>query len=177
MTQKRERPSKAEHSASALTACLLPPHNSNPMNESDEEYYDSENSDGDDKSMLDGTQDVDGECCFGAGCSTAADAQLDESGPSDEDDMDMYASGEDFKILQKPPKKSYEIECDSLSQGQVEKMMSVDVEHISGIFGVDVSWFIFMIDNYLIIFLGKYCCLAVAPFRMEQGALNREIHG
>lgn len=30
------------------------------MNESDEEYYDSENSEGDDKSMLDGTQDYDG---------------------------------------------------------------------------------------------------------------------
>lgn len=78
----------------------------------------------------------------------AADTNLDESGPSDEDDTDMYACGEDFKIFQKPSKKSYEIECESLSQGQVEKMLADIVDHISDIFGVDVSYSDTLIDPF-----------------------------
>lgn len=58
--------------------------------------------------------------------------------------MDMYASiGDDFKMPQKPAKKSYEVDCDSLSQAQVESMIATDIDHISGIFGVDVCLVIY----------------------------------
>lgn len=45
----------------------------------------------------------------------------------------------DFKIPMKSKTKSYEVEHDSLSQQAVEKLMARDVDHICGIFGVDVS--------------------------------------
>lgn len=61
-----------------------------------------------------------------------------ESGQSD-DDMDMDAFGDDFKVVPKGKRKSYEVEYESLSQGAVEKLIKDDVEHICGIFGVDVS--------------------------------------
>lgn len=44
----------------------------------------------------------------------------------------------DFKISPATKHKSYEIDFDSLNQAQVEKQISLDVEHISGIFGVEV---------------------------------------
>ena len=45
---------------------------------------------------------------------------------------------DDFKIPKQPQRKAYEIEHESLSQQAVEKLMTADVDHISGIFGVDV---------------------------------------
>lgn len=54
--------------------------------------------------------------------------------------MDMDVFNDDFKITStKGKRKSYEIDYDSLSQSDVEKLMVQDVDHISGIFGVDVS--------------------------------------
>lgn len=44
----------------------------------------------------------------------------------------------DFKISPGAKHKSYEIDYESLSQAQVEKQISQDVEDISGIFGVEV---------------------------------------
>ncbi|KAH7889015.1 RING-5 domain-containing protein [Phlebopus sp. FC_14] len=65
-------------------------------------------------------------------------AQEDGSAPSD-DDMDMDAFGDDFKVPQRAMRKAYEIEHESLPQSAVEKLMAADVDHISGIFGVDTS--------------------------------------
>jgi ariadne-1 len=53
--------------------------------------------------------------------------------------MDMEAS---FKVPSKGKRKSYEIDYDSLSQEAVDKLAQQDVDHISGIFGVDVSLFL-----------------------------------
>ncbi|PPQ78849.1 hypothetical protein CVT24_002429 [Panaeolus cyanescens] len=78
----------------------------------DAEYYD------DDEEMIDGTQ---------------------EEGDDSDDDVDMDTFGDDFKVSTKGKKKSYEVDYDSLSQQQVEKLMQKDVDHICGIFGVDVS--------------------------------------
>ena len=61
------------------------------------------------------------------------------SSEESEDDMDMDAFGEDFKVVPKGKHKAYEVEYDSLSQAAVEKLMKQDVEHICGIFGVDVG--------------------------------------
>ncbi|EDR12004.1 uncharacterized protein LACBIDRAFT_246915 [Laccaria bicolor S238N-H82] len=79
---------------------------------SDYEFSDDDGDYYDDEEMLDGTQ---------------------------EDDMDMDAFGEDFKVVPKGKHKAYEVEYDSLSQAAVEKLMKQDVDHICGIFGVDVS--------------------------------------
>lgn len=51
--------------------------------------------------------------------------------------MDMEFA-DDFKVPQQPLRKAYEIEHDSLSQQAIEKLMASDVDHISGIFGVNV---------------------------------------
>ncbi|KIM83428.1 hypothetical protein PILCRDRAFT_783776 [Piloderma croceum F 1598] len=51
--------------------------------------------------------------------------------------MDMDAFNDDFKVTSKGKHKSYEIDYESLTQGAVEKLMQADIEHISGIFGVD----------------------------------------
>lgn len=59
----------------------------------------------------------------------------DGSAPSD-DDMDMEFA-DDFKVPQHSPRKAYEIEHESLSQQEVEKLSAADVDHISSIFGVD----------------------------------------
>lgn len=53
-----------------------------------------------------------------------------------EDDIDM--DGDDFKVSTKGKKKSYEVDYESLSQRSVEKLMQRDVDHICGIFGVEV---------------------------------------
>jgi hypothetical protein len=67
------------------------------------------------------------------------------SAPSD-DVMDMEAS---FKVPSKGKRKSYEIEYNSLSQESVDKLAQQDVDHISGIFGVDVSPFFEKTDSFL----------------------------
>ncbi|KAG9309336.1 hypothetical protein JVU11DRAFT_10828 [Chiua virens] len=58
---------------------------------------------------------------------------------SSDDEMDMDTFGEDFKLPQRAARKSYEVEHEPLPQSAVEKLMATDVEHISGIFGVDPS--------------------------------------
>ncbi|KAF7980381.1 hypothetical protein HWV62_38851 [Athelia sp. TMB] len=78
----------------------------------DADYYD------DDEDMIDGTQ---------------------EDGSASDEEMDMDAFNEDFKVTTKASRKSYEIAYDSLTQAQIEKAMQSDIEHISGIFGVDAS--------------------------------------
>jgi ariadne-1 len=61
------------------------------------------------------------------------------SAPSD-DDVDMDVFNDDFKVTSTKGKhKSYDIDYESLSQTDVEKLISQDIDHISGIFGVDVS--------------------------------------
>jgi len=57
---------------------------------------------------------------------------------SSEEDVDMDAFNDDFKIAPKGKKKSYEVDYKSLSQAAVEGLMRADTEHISAIFGVDV---------------------------------------
>jgi len=57
------------------------------------------------------------------------------SAPSDED-MDF---NDDFKVALKDKRKSYEIEFETLTQSQVETLKQQDIDHISGICGVDVS--------------------------------------
>lgn len=49
--------------------------------------------------------------------------------------MDTY----DFKVVSKGKHKAYELDYKSLSQADVEALMQQDVDHICGIFGVDVS--------------------------------------
>ncbi|TFK44101.1 hypothetical protein BDQ12DRAFT_730208 [Crucibulum laeve] len=83
---------------------------------SDYEFSDDDGDYFDDEEMIDGTQD--------------SEAQS-------EDDMDMDAFGDDFKVTPKGKCKSYEIEYESLSQSAVERLMQKDVDHICGIFGVD----------------------------------------
>ena len=51
--------------------------------------------------------------------------------------MDNF--GDDFRIPLRNNKKSYEVDYDVLSQQAIERAISKDVEHICGIFGVDVS--------------------------------------
>lgn len=60
-----------------------------------------------------------------------------ESDTASEMDMDNY--GDDFKVAAKTKRKPYEVEYESLSQQSVEKLMQRDVEHICGIFGVEVG--------------------------------------
>lgn len=51
--------------------------------------------------------------------------------------MDM--DNEFFPVPTKE-KKSYEVDYDSLGQQAVEKLIAREVDHICGIFGVDVSY-------------------------------------
>jgi hypothetical protein len=51
--------------------------------------------------------------------------------------MDIEAF-DNFQPAAKGKEKSYDVPHRSLSQAEVEKTMAEDVEHISGIFGVDV---------------------------------------
>lgn len=53
-------------------------------------------------------------------------------------DVEGEGFGEDFKVATRSDRKVYEVEHTSLSQPDVEKMMQADVDHISGIFGVEV---------------------------------------
>lgn len=54
-------------------------------------------------------------------------------------EMDVDAFDTDYKFSSKGKRKVYEVDYDTLSQADIEKMMKEDVENISGIFGVDVS--------------------------------------
>ncbi|KAF5346316.1 hypothetical protein D9758_011530 [Tetrapyrgos nigripes] len=77
--------------------------------DSDEEYYD-------DEEMIDGTQD-----------------------DASEDEMDMDDYNDDFRVDTGSKKKAYEIDYQSLTQSDVEKLMKQDIDHVVGITGVDES--------------------------------------
>jgi hypothetical protein len=74
--------------------------------------------------------------------------------------MDMEFA-DDFKVPLHPPRKAYEIDHESLSQQAVEKLMTSDVDHISGIFGVNVRMNILTWYFTLIILLCNYLCRKV----------------
>lgn len=84
--------------------------------------------------------------------------------------MDAFA--DDFKVPSKGKAKSYEIDYETLTQGAVEKQMQADVDHISGIFGVDVS-FPNIITVFLIVkialsmLLGWYRCTLIEVLKLE----------
>lgn len=63
--------------------------------------------------------------------------------------MDAFA--DDFKVPSNGKSKSYEINYDTLTQADVEKQMQADADHISGIFGVDVS-----LSNIITVFQMTY---------------------
>jgi ariadne-1 len=71
------------------------------------------------------------------------DYYYDDEDMMDEDDAysdsvsEMDMDNEDFKIPAKEKKKSYEVDYTSLSQDAVVKLMNAELEHISGIFGVE----------------------------------------
>ncbi|KAK7692143.1 hypothetical protein QCA50_003762 [Cerrena zonata] len=62
------------------------------------------------------------------------DAMLEDDASASEMEIDTYA--DDFK-LKKEKQKSYDTVHEPLTQAQVEKFMASDVEHITGIFGVE----------------------------------------
>ncbi|KAF9027606.1 hypothetical protein BDZ89DRAFT_987178 [Hymenopellis radicata] len=82
---------------------------------SDYEFSDDDGDYYDDEDMIDGTQD---------------DA---------DDDMDMDAYNDDFKVDTGSKRKSYEIDYESLSQAAVETNMRHDIDHICGILGVEAG--------------------------------------
>ena len=53
-------------------------------------------------------------------------------------DVEGDGFGDDFRVVSQSERKIYEVEHTSLSQPDVEKLMRSDVDHISGIFGVEV---------------------------------------
>ena len=57
-----------------------------------------------------------------------------DSAPSEED-MDLDA----FDVSGKGKQKCYEVDYTTLSQRDIEHLMRQDIDHISGIFGIDVS--------------------------------------
>ncbi len=62
-----------------------------------------------------------------------------------DDEMDMDADGDDFKVAPKTMRKAYEIDYRSLSQTEVEKQMREDVDYICNILGVEVGCGIFRV--------------------------------
>ena len=46
--------------------------------------------------------------------------------------------GDDFRVATRSEGKIYEVDYTSLSQPDVEKMIKTEVDHIGGIFGVEV---------------------------------------
>jgi len=88
-----------------------------------------------DEEMIDGTQDQGAYPTFPLLHTRVLCHALDE----DTDEMDMDNFGDDFKVTSKGRRKSYEVEYESLSQQAIERLIAKDVDHICGIFGVDVS--------------------------------------
>lgn len=87
----------------------------------------------------------------------------------DEDDIDMDAYADDFKVIPKSKLKSYEIDYESLSQKAIAELMQSDVDHIIGIFGVDVSRIeIYHAGGSLTDVTGKHCESATAVHVVEQ---------
>ncbi|THH26842.1 hypothetical protein EUX98_g7349 [Antrodiella citrinella] len=87
----------------------------------------------------------------------SSDYELSDNEYYDEDDDEVMYDDEDgsasemdvdFRISPNTKVKSYEIDFDSLSQAQVEKQISQDVEDISGIFGVEPEVASLLLRNY-----------------------------
>lgn len=97
---------------------------------SDEEYYDDE-----DEEMLDAGDDGESRGLL-VSRARRADSRRARA-PDSASEMDMEAF-DTFKPSIKGKEKSYDVPHTSLSQPEVEKEMAAEVEHISGIFGVDV---------------------------------------
>lgn len=72
----------------------------------------------------------------------AADDHIHGAFAVSDDEMDMDADGDDFKVAPKTMRKSYETDYRSLSQAEVEKQMREDVEYICNILGVEVCFFL-----------------------------------
>lgn len=92
----------------------------------------------------------------------------------------MDAFNDDFKVTSKGKHKSYEIDYESLTQGAVEKLMQAEIEHISGIFGVDVSLGLYqrlLCQSLISVNIGEYSFAFAALYELEQRAPNREVHG
>lgn len=54
--------------------------------------------------------------------------------------MDADVFKDDFVANpSKRKRKIYEVDCDSMSQEAIEELIRKDVDHISSIFGIDVS--------------------------------------
>lgn len=67
-------------------------------------------------------------------------SQVFMCGDQDQDSDEMDTDNDIFTLPAKE-KKSYEVDYDSLGQQSVERHIAREVDHISGIFGVDVSRF------------------------------------
>lgn len=124
----------------------------------DADYYD------DDEDMIDGTQE-DGQSCRLSQPVRRAHRSI---GSASDEEVDMDAFNEDFKVTTKATRKSYEIPYESLTQAAIEKVMQADIEHISGIFGVDVSQMIpvYMVHSQRETFnayrpVWQLCCCAI----------------
>ncbi|KAI0746162.1 hypothetical protein C8Q76DRAFT_790456 [Earliella scabrosa] len=52
-------------------------------------------------------------------------------------DIEVDGFGDDFRVATRGDQKVYEVDHSSLSQPDVERIMQTDVDHISGIFGVE----------------------------------------
>jgi len=92
----------------------------------------------------------------------------------------MDAFNDDFKVSSKGKRKSYDVSHDSLSLTAVERLMQQDVDHIGGIFGVDVSFVsLKAIDCFLTAtnYVDKHRFLAPTIYGLEQGTSNRKVHG
>jgi ariadne-1 len=99
---------------------------------SDLEYSDEEFDYEDDEEMLDA--DADGALWA---LTTHLCTLTHASSADSASEMDIEAF-DSFQPAAKGKEKSYDVPHRSLSQMEVEKTMAEDVEHISGIFGVDV---------------------------------------
>ncbi|GJE90031.1 RING-5 domain-containing protein [Phanerochaete sordida] len=65
------------------------------------------------------------------------DVLLDDAEDESASEMDVDAFDTDYRLSAKGNRKIYEVEYESLSQGDIEKLMKDDVDNVSGIFGVD----------------------------------------
>jgi ariadne-1 len=63
------------------------------------------------------------------------DTHLVKDSASSEEGMDL----DTFNVSSKGKQKCYEVDYSTLAQRDVERQMCDDIDHISGIFGVDVS--------------------------------------
>lgn len=146
---------------------------------SDYEYSDDDGEYYDDEEMIDGTQDEGQGHLLHFVLFCTQNFRLDVDEGSGDEMMDNF--GDDFKVAPKGKQKSYEVEYESLSQQAVENMMQQDVDHICGIFGVDVSRsLLFPLLTWLRCLLpltGGYRASSAPPHEVEQRKAYRKVHG